>query len=153
MLLTLIRHTFNKECTIGTLYVDGVLFCNTLEDCSNTTYYKMSEKLIKEAKIKGATSIPAGCYIIDLGTVSPKFKDRQAYKNINGKLPRLLNVPAFNGILIHIGNSDKDTEGCILVGDVIGKNSVLQSTAAFNRLYEVLREAADRGEEIKIAIV
>ena len=153
MLLTLIRHTFNDECTIGTLYVDGVLFCNTLENCSNTTYYRMSEKIIRDAKKNGTTSIPAGCYIIDMDTVSPKFKDRQAYKSINGKLPRLLSVPAFNGILIHIGNWSKDTAGCILVGDAIGKNSVLQSTAAFNRLYKVLKDAADKGEEIKIAIV
>lgn len=94
--------------TIGKLYIDGTYFCDTLEN--------PIRDLSKEKKIYGNTAIPAGTYKIVLDAVSPRFKDRAWAKPYDGKLPRLLNVPQFDGVLIHPGNTSADTSGCILVG-------------------------------------
>ena len=90
-----------------------------------------------------------------MNTISPKYnqdKYKKQYGSINGKLPRLLNVPGFEGILIHIGNYPKDTEGCLLVGKNTQKGAVMNSTETFNKLYPILKKAFDEGEEIKITI-
>ena len=76
----------------------------------------MTEEEIKSKKIYGQTAISTGIYKIDMNTVSPKFKDRSWAKPYDGKLPRLLNVPGYEGILIHVGNTVEYTSGCILVG-------------------------------------
>jgi hypothetical protein len=75
--------------------------------------------------------------------VSPKFSKKTAYQFCGGRLPRLINVPAFDGVLIHIGNTANDTEGCILVGKNTEVGKVLQSTVTFRALYEVLKQAKD----------
>ena len=66
------------------------------------------------------------------------------YAFCNGRLPRLLNVPVFDGVLIHIGNTEADTAGCILVGEnkVVGK--VINSTETFAKVHSILKTATDR---------
>ena len=101
----------------------------------------MSEDDIKKKKIYGQTAIPTGTYKIDMGTVSPKFKNRSWAKPYSGKLPRLVNVPGFDGVLIHPGNQSSDTSGCLLVGknDVVGK--VTNSVHYFNKIMtELLKD-------------
>lgn len=66
--------------------------------------------------------------------------------------PRLLKVPGYEGILIHIGNSDTDTDGCILVGKNKAVGKVLESTVTFKALYEILKKTDERGEKIYIEI-
>lgn len=129
--------------TIGRLSIDGVRFCDTLEDTDRGLRQDMPVSVLKVKKKKSMTAIPTGRYRVTLGVQSPKYKDRQQYAFCKGYVPRLLNVPAYEGVLIHIGNTSKDTEGCILVGENKVVGEVINSTNTFYRLYERLRNATD----------
>lgn len=93
--------------TIGKLYIDGVYFCDTLEDTVRPA----------GVKIAGKTAIPAGTYRVKK-TMSPRFKK---------VLPEILNVPNYTGVRIHAGNTAADTEGCVLLGFNHTKGAVLDS--------------------------
>ena len=134
--------------TIGHLYIDGVKFCDTLEDTSRGLCQNMPLDEIKRLKIAGKTAIPTGTYSVTLSIKSPRFSTKKQYAFCKGYLPRLLNVPGYDGVLIHIGNSDKDTEGCILVGENKSVGKVLNSTATFKKLYTILKTA----DSIKLTI-
>lgn len=127
--------------TIGKLYIDGVYFCDTIEDCDRGLDQSLPVCVNKKKKVYGKTAIPTGRYQVTLSMQSPRFSKKKQYDFCKGYLPRLINVPAFEGVLIHIGNTAADSEGCILVGKnkVVGK--VLESTATFHALYEKLKEA------------
>lgn len=113
-----IDRTYKKEkYTIGSLYVDGVFFCNTLEDTDRGLDESTTALEIADKKIAGQTAIPTGTYKVAMDIYSPKYGKRDYYKHFcGGYLPRLLNVKGFNGILIHRGVHQDHTEGCILVG-------------------------------------
>ena len=120
------------DYTIGRLSIDGKYVCDTLED-------KVREPGVKVA---GKTAIPAGRYRV-IVNVSPKF---------GRELPRLLDVPGFEGILIHRGNTPEDTAGCILVGENRAKGKVLNSTPYELRLVELIKDAIGRKEEVWITV-
>ena len=137
--------------TIGRLYVDGVYFCNTLEDKDRGL--KQSDPLskIKSVKVYGETAIPIGVYTVAMKVVSPKYAGVAWYKSLcGGKMPRLLNVPGFDGILIHPGATALDTLGCTLIGKNTAKGKLTSSRDVFAQLYKQMRSAADRGEKITI---
>lgn len=94
------RTDYKETYTVGKLYINNNYFCDTLED--------RCRDLSKEKKIYSQTAIPKGVYKLVI-SYSPRFKRL---------LPLLLDVPFFEGIRIHAGNSSKDTSGCILVGTV-----------------------------------
>lgn len=127
--------------TIGRLYIDGRYFCDTLEDADRGLGSGMPLEKISRLKVYGQTAIPTGRYPVTLDVVSPKFKARSWARPYGGKVPRLLNVPGFDGVLIHVGNDSSDTSGCILVGrnTVVGK--VTDSTATFHSLMKKLLAA------------
>lgn len=132
-----------KDYTIGRMYVDGKYVCDTLEDA------------VRDAKIKHVTAIPEGEYKVAMGIVSPKYSQAKYAWGVkyNGKLPRLLDVPKYDGVLIHVGNSNKDTSGCILVGrnTIVGK--LTESTKTFYNLMDKwLIPAMKRCESITIEI-
>lgn len=140
---------------IGKLYINEEYFCDTLEDTDRGLTQDMSLEEIKKIKKAGVTAIPTGRYEIVMNVVSPKYsadKYKKQYSFCNAKLPRLLNVPGFEGILIHIGNYPKDTDGCLLVGKNTVKGAVMESTNYFNKLYPILKAASDKGEKIYITI-
>ena len=140
--------------TIGVLYVDGVRFCETLEDTDRGLKQTDSINSIRSRKIYGETAIPSGKYKILMNVVSPKYASVTYYKQLNGgKMPRLQNVPGFDGILIHPGSNALDTYGCILVGRNTVKGGLTQSRAAFEKLYRKMNTAAVRGETITVDIV
>ena len=142
-----------NEYTIGKLYVDGVYFSDTLEDCDRGLTQDMTLEEIKAKKIYGKTAIPTGTYEIDMNTVSPKFRDRSWAKPYGGKLPRLLNVPGYEGVLIHVGNSASDSSGCLLVGKNSIKGMITDSTRTFHTLMsKFLLPAKVQGERITITI-
>lgn len=119
MQLFLERLVLTQESTVGKLSADGRFLCHTLED------------RVRPQKISANTAIPAGTYDVII-TDSPKFQ-RQ--------MPRLLDVPDFDGILIHWGNRAVDTEGCILVGSTVAKNFIGTSRATFDKLYGRIEKA------------
>ena len=152
MKLLLKRIALKPTYTIGWLYIDGQKVCDTIEDAVRDLN-KNGQFDNGEKKVYAETAIPYGTYDITLKIQSPKYKDRAQYKFCDGYLPRLLNVPEFDGILIHIGNTAEDSAGCILVGENKEVGKVLNSTATFRRVYEMLKTASDRGEPIQIEIV
>lgn len=119
---------------VGLMYIDGKYFCETLED--------RLRDLNKEKKVSGETAIPAGRYRV-IYNYSPKFKRN---------LPRLLNVPQFEGILIHPGNTAEDSAGCILVGRNTSVGRLTESRAYSDKLNKLIEEAQLKGEDIYIDI-
>lgn len=116
MKIELIRSKSTDKATIGRMLIDGVFQCWTLED------------VVRPVKIAHETAIPAGTYKVVI-TESARFKRR---------LPLLVDVPGFDGIRIHPGNSAADTDGCILVGTSRMLDWVSGSRAAFESLFSVL---------------
>lgn len=153
MELVVNRKWKKQSYTISNLTIDGKWFCNVLEDADRGLDSSMSIAKIRELKKPSITAIPRGTYEITLDVISPKYCTNSFYKQVcNGKVPRLLNVKGFEGILIHAGNTDKDSAGCLLVGMNLEKGKVLKSQETFRKLYEVLNEAKLRGEDIQITI-
>lgn len=150
--LNLFRDYKKATYTIGNLYINGEWFCNTLEDTDRGLTMNDPETKIKFTKVYGKTAIPKGVYRIDLNTKSARFSNKSSYQFCHGYLPRLVNVPGFSGILIHIGNTAEDTEGCILVGLNKAKGKVLQSTETFKKLYAILDKANLAGDKIELEI-
>lgn len=134
MELKLLRKYCKQAYTIGHLYIDGKYFCDTLEDTVRD--------LVTERKVKGSTAIPAGRYKVVLNW-SPRF---------GRPLPLLLDVPDFDGIRIHTGNTAEDTEGCILVGRNKLPGTVTESKATMAALMHLLTSANNKREEIWITI-
>lgn len=156
MKLKLIRKYFKDTYTIGKLYIDNIYFCDTIEDKDRKLDNSMSLEEIKELKIKGITAIPTGVYNISLDIKSPKYSNFTKYpyaKICDGKMPRLLNIKGYDGVLIHAGNTAKDTEGCLLVGVNKAVGKVLDSQNTFKKLYLKLKEAKNKREKITIEIV
>ena len=116
MELRLERKYKKEKYTIGNLYINGKWFCNTMEDKDRGLYQAMPVDYIRQQKVYAETAIPYGRYEVTLKVQSPKFSKQIKYEKCKGYLPRLLDVPAFDGILIHIGNTAESSAGCILVG-------------------------------------
>lgn len=151
----LIKRTAKKQnYTIGQLFINGNKFCDTLEDPDRGLTSTMSSLEISNKKVYGDTAIPTGTYTVDMNTVSPRFGSQAYYKEVcGGKVPRLLNVPGYQGVLIHVGNVPKDTHGCILVGKNTKIGQVLESKDTFKSLYKELKKAADKKEQITVTII
>lgn len=150
-----VERKWKKETyTIGRLYINGKFFCNTLEDMDRGLKQSDPITTIQKKKVYGETAIPTGKYKIEMDVVSPKYSAVKWYQDLcKGKMPRLLNVPGFEGVLIHPGNTSLDTFGCILVGENKVKGKLINSRETFKNLYKQLRTAADNKEEITIEIV
>ena len=143
MELLLKRIARRETYTIGKLYIDGEYFCDTLEDTDRGLRQDMSLPVIRAKKRAGVTAIPTGRYKVTLKVQSPRFSKKEMYQFCKGYLPRLVNVLGFEGVLIHVGNTAKDTEGCILVGKNTKVGKVLESRVTFVNLYERLKAATD----------
>ena len=134
MRLTLIRIANRPTYCIGKLYIDGVYFCDTIEDTDRGLKDEMTEEEILKKKVKGETAIPTGIYPVTI-TYSPKYK-----KN----MPLISNVKGYSGIRIHSGNTSKDTEGCLIVGKNKEVGKVLESRKMYNLLYKELVKTKER---------
>ena len=150
MKLTLKRTAKKPTYTIGKLYIDDVYFCDTIEDTDRGLYQGQDLELIKKIKINSKTAIPRGTYKITLNVVSLKYSKKKIYQDIcKGRVPRLLNVPGYEGVLIHIGNTADDSSGCILVGENKQVGKVLNSTETFRKLYNKIKGQENLTIEIK----
>lgn len=134
MELKLEREEYTSKSTIGRLFVNGLYECHTLED---------KDRMLEAngTKIKGITAIPRGRYEVIIN-YSNRF---QQY------MPLLLNVPQFEGVRIHSGNTSENTEGCILVGNTKDKDFIGESRLAYQNLMKKLKSVEKR-EKIFITI-
>lgn len=144
----LVERKWKKDkYTIGNLYIDGKWFCNTLEDTDRGLSDTMSLAEIKALKKPTITAIPTGTYNVTLNVVSPKFSKYPFYKAINnGRVPRLLNVKGFEGILLHVMDGAKGadlSEGCIGIGRNLIKGGLLQGKEYYKKLYSILQSSKD----------
>ncbi len=139
MKLLLKRIAKMEKYTIGKLYIDGKYFSDTLEDTDRNLTSTMSKDEIVKVKVYGKTAIPTGTYVVDMNTVSPKFGKRSWAQPYEGKVPRLQDVPGYEGVLIHPGNTADDTSGCILVGRNKVKGQVVESQNTFHSLMNILK--------------
>lgn len=146
MKLTLKRTEKAGKYTAGKLYVDGVPFCDTVEDTDRGLDDSMPLDRIRSLKVYGETAIPRGTYKVDMHTVSYKFKGKPWCAKYSGIVPRLVNVKGYDGVLIHPGNTNADTLGCILVGEAEGRGVVSQSVKTFDRLMQRLLNDSDNVE-------
>ena len=121
MKLHLKRLHRTDKSTIGELTIDGKFECYTLEDIE------------REVKVKAETAIPKGTYKVIINQ-SNRFKRL---------MPLLLNVPNFEGVRVHAGNTNHDTEGCILVGRTRGVDFIGQSRKAYDSLFKKMQEAKE----------
>jgi len=143
MRLDLHRKTRTETATLGELFVDGVFECYVLEDPVRLDDPATPQDEGK--KIYGRTAIPAGTYRVVVNW-SPHF---QKFR------PRLLEVPGFDGILIHAGNTPADTKGCLLLGKALLPNGTIKpgtSTPAFNAFFVKLTDALNKDERAEITI-
>ncbi len=154
MKLTLRRIAKRDTYTIGKLYVNGEWVADTIEDKDRGLSDTDSLEKIKKTKVYAQTAIPLGTYKVTIGVISPKFSKKAYYKSFcNGRMPRLLNVKGFDGILIHKGSNANSSAGCIIVGKNTVVGGVTSSQYYFEKLYKLLDEAYKRGESIEIEIV
>lgn len=145
----LVERKWKKDnYTIGNLYINGKWFSNTLEDKDRGLKDSMSLTEIKTLKKPRITAIPTGTYEVTLNVVSPKFSKYPFYNSINGgRVPRLLNVKGFDGILIHVMDGPKGanlSEGCIGVGRNLIKGGLLQGKEYYKKLYDILKNSKDK---------
>lgn len=152
MELTLKRIALKNTYTIGKLYINDTYFCDTIEDKVRDLNKDGDLNDAGECKIPSLTAVPYGKYEVTLKVKSPKFSLKSSYSWCNGYLPRLINVPHFEGILIHAGNTADSSAGCLIVGENKVKGQVINSMVTLKKLYPILKEASDRNEKIWIKI-
>lgn len=140
--------------TISHIYVNGEYICDSVEDYDRGLYQGMTDKEIAKIKVRKQTAIPTGTYKLTMNVRSPKFSQYTYYKQYcNGYMPRLLDVPGFDGILIHRGSSANSSAGCIIVGYNTIKGRVTDSKKAWEKLMkQYLMPAKVLGEEITYTI-
>ena len=140
MRITLKRISKKDTYTIGKLYIDNNYFCDTLEDKDRNLYQFNPVDTIMSIKVKGHTAIPKGLYEI-MWTYSNRFKRYT---------PQIMNVPGFDGIRIHSGNTDADTEGCVLLGlnKVVGR--VINSRVTCDKFYDIIEKEIKNKKEVWI---
>lgn len=147
MKLRMVRFAHGVKDTLGYLRIGTDFECFTLEDEYRTR------------KVLGKTRIPEGHYELKLrayGETHEKYRAR--YGDWHKGMLELLNVRNFSDILIHCGNTEEDTAGCILVGDGLnsnreGRGSLIHSRKAYERLYPVVAERLSLGVYCEIGII
>lgn len=152
MKLTIKRTITRNSYTLGKLYIDGVYFCDTLEDKDRGLTQNMSVEQIKSMKVPGETAIPKGTYRVTLDVVSPKFSKYPFYmQTCEGKLPRLIDVKGYEGVLIHVADGPKRDsllQGCIGIGNLSAEEYLMNGKKVFVELYNKLK-----GNNIELEII
>lgn len=144
------RQQFLPRATIGELTWDGEHLCWILEDVVR----EVPGQPVESWKVRGETAIPQGRYrvVIDRSERFSKEASKKAGKPTNIFLMRLLDVPGFEGIRIHAGNSHLDTEGCLLTGRKFSESVVLESRLALREVQNQVQLSLDRGEQVWLTV-
>lgn len=135
------RDKNNGDTTIGRMFIDDKFECWTLEDQPN------------EKKVYGETRIPAGTYEIKLrttGTTHAAYSKR--FPGMHKGTLHIQDIPGFKYVLIHIGNTDEDTLGCILVGSDVRDWKLLNSTIAYKKMYPKIAAELEKGNRVTITV-
>jgi hypothetical protein len=147
MKIRVLTYRSGKEDSLGLIFIDGVFMGYTLEDEERTV------------KVFGETRIPRGTYEVKLRTEgghNARYLEKFGAEFHKGML-HVINVPNFKWILIHIGNTDDDTAGCLLVGDQPNKfgqkGFISGSTSAYKRIYPIVAKAIESGERVWITYI
>lgn len=156
MILVNKRVAKREKYTIGHLTVDGRKFCDILEDTDRGLRQDMPINEINKRKVYGETAIPTGLYRIRMDMPSPRYRQKAItdpyYRFCCDHMPRLINVPGFEGILMHPGSTAKDSLGCPLVGDNTVVGQITNSRTRFKELFYLMYNAELRGEQVWIEI-
>ena len=145
MKLTVVRTQFGTDATNGLLFIDGIFECYTLED------------QYQAVKVMHETCIPEGTYDIKFrktGGFHAKYSDR--YKNAHYGMLHIQDVPNFTYILIHTGNTDEHTSGCLIVGETqqdleVSKDGFIgSSTVAYKKMYSKVAGQLLQGKSVSI---
>lgn len=142
MKITVKRIAKKPKYTIGKMYLNDRYFCDTIEDTDRGLTSEMSVEEIKSKKVYAQTAIPTGEYDVMI-TYSPKYQRM---------MPLICNVKGYEGIRIHSGNTEKDTEGCIIVGKNTVVGAVTSSRDTYRELFNILEHASKVSEPITIKI-
>jgi len=138
MIITVKRFKSDDDATLSMLYVDGEFECFGLED------------EYRQTKVPKETRIPAGIYKMGVRTVGGfDYRYTRKFPEFHQGMLEIKNVPGFEYVLIHVGNTDEDTDGCLLVGcgaNTCGELSVSSSVAAYRKLYRKVIGAALVGD-------
>lgn len=152
MKLTIKRTITRNNYTLGELYIDGQFFCSTLEDKDRGLTQNMSVEQIKSLKIPGETAIPKGTYKVTLDVVSPKFSKYPFYMKVcEGKLPRLIDVKGYEGVLIHVADGikrDALLQGCIGIGNLSSEEYLINGKQVFTEFYNRIK-----GNDVELEIL
>lgn len=143
MRLMIDRAWKKADYTISRFFVNDERWCECLEDTDRGLTSSMSISEVKAKKVYGRTAIPSGKYQVTL-TYSPKFRKY---------LPLVNDVKCFSGIRFHAGNTNRDTEGCILLGKNTKVGMVTNSAYWTDRLIGAVRNAIDHGEIVTLEII
>ena len=143
MKITLKRRYLGPEYTIGSIFINELYLCDTIEDKVRDHNKDGDLDDPGEGKVPTETAIPYGKYKVEL-SMSPKFKR---------VLPMILNVKHFTGIRFHKMNTAKDSHGCIGPGENKVKGKILNSEKWEVELIKQMMEATNRGEKISIEII
>lgn len=121
--------------TISHIYINGEYVCDAVEDYDRGLDQSMTLAEIRKRKVYRQTAIPTGTYELTMDIISPKFSQMTYYKNFcKGRMPRLLNVKGYDGILIHCGSNANSSAGCVIVGLNTVKGCVTSSKAIWEKL-------------------
>lgn len=142
MTIQVVRKTFTDKSTISEVYIGNKFICYILEDKDRGLLQQMSIEEIKKKKQYAITAIPLGKYEVVI-TYSNRFKK---------DLPLLLNVPGYEGVRIHPGNTAENTEGCLLPGVSKSTDFVGESRKAFDSLFTLIKQAIDKKEKVYVEI-
>lgn len=152
MKLTIKRTITRNNYTLGELYIDGQFFCSTLEDKDRGLTQSMSVEQIKSIKVPGETAIPKGTYKVTLDVVSPKFSKYPFYMEVcEGKLPRLIDVKGYEGVLIHVADGikrDALLQGCIGIGNLSSEEYLINGKQVFTEFYNRIK-----GNDVELEIL
>lgn len=144
MKLKVFRFSQINGSTLGILFIDGKFQCYTIEDIN------------REKKLAGETCIPLGKYKIEFRTEGGFHKNyMKKFPEMHKGMLEIKGVPNYNYVLIHIGNSSKDTEGCLLVGNTLNNNNIQSgwlgdSTNAYIEVYKKISNALISGQQVWI---
>ena len=136
------RKLGSRVYCVDEIFIDGKFFFNIMEDEDRGLTQSMTLAEIKKIKVPSLTAIPTGRYKVTTSVQSPKFSNYTKYpwaKEFGGCLPRLLDVPAFDGILIHPGTDERSSAGCLITGKNTYKGGLTQSLACFRELYKQIK--------------